>query len=92
MVLASGACLPALRIPIAAALWLQGIGLALIGVGGAYAFARGTHVGAGFRSGIHPGLGIDPLSGFFLVVIAVTAIPVLVYAAGTSRARRAVVP
>jgi len=82
VVLAAGACLPTLRIPIAAALWLQGIGLALIGAGGACAFARGTDVGAGFRSGIHPGLGIDPLSGFFLVVIAVTAIPVLVYAAG----------
>lgn len=82
LVLATGACLPILRVPIATALWLQGIGLTLTGLAGAIVFARGTHVGAGFRSGMHPGLGIDPLSGFFLVVIAVTAIPVVVYAAG----------
>jgi len=82
LVLATGACLPILRVPIATALWLQGIGLTLTGLAGAIVFARGIHVGAGFRSGMHPGLGIDPLSGFFLVVIAVTAIPVVVYAAG----------
>ena len=85
LVLATGACLPILRVPIARALWLQGIGLTLTGLAGAIVFGRGTHVGAGFRGGIHPGLGIDPLSGFFLVVIAVTAIPVVVYAAGYLR-------
>ena len=82
IVLAAGALLPIVRVPITAALWLQGTGLALTGLAGAIAFVRDTHVGAGFRSGLHPGLGVDPLSGFFLVVIAVTAIPVLVYASG----------
>jgi hydrogenase-4 component B len=82
IVLAAGALLPIVRVPITAAFWLQGTGLALTGLAGAIAFVRDTHVGAGFRSGLHPGLGVDPLSGFFLVVIAVTAIPVLVYASG----------
>ena len=81
-VLAAGALLPVVRVSIAPALWLQGIGLALTGLAGAIIFARGLQVGSNFRTALHPGLGVDPLTGFFLVVIAVTAIPVLVYAGG----------
>ena len=37
-------------------------------------------LGAAFRSAIAPALGLDPLSGFFLVVLALTAVPALVFA------------
>ena len=37
-------------------------------------------VGSGFRDGIEPALGIDRLSGFFLVTIALTALAALLYA------------
>jgi len=80
--LAAGALAPCARIPVAAALWCQGIGLALAGAAGAVVLAGHAAVGSAFRSGIHPGVGIDALTGFFLVVIAVAALPVLVYAAG----------
>jgi hydrogenase-4 component B len=82
VVLAAGALAPFGRVPIVAALWCQGTGLALLGIAGAVIVAGHAPVGSAFRSGIHPGLGIDALTGFFLVVIAVVALPVLVYAAG----------
>lgn len=91
IVLAAGAVAPVARVQLVTVLWLQGIGLALVGLAGGIVFARGIDVGSGFRGGVHPAIGLDPLTGFFLVVIGVTAIPVLVYAGGylpgTPRAR-----
>jgi hydrogenase-4 component B len=82
IVLAAGSVAPGVRVPVVGALWCQGIGLALIGAAGAVVVGGHEAVGSAFRSGIHPGVGIDALTGFFLVVIAVTALPVLLYAAG----------
>lgn len=58
----------------------QTVGATLMGVGGAAVLVRGEPVGAAFRSDVAPALGVDPLSGFFLVVLAITAVPALVFA------------
>jgi len=81
-ILAVGAVLPFARVPLVAALWTQGVGVGLVGLAGGTAFVADRTVGAAFRAGVHPGFGIDPLSGFFVAVVAVAAVPVLVYAAG----------
>lgn len=77
-----GAVLPVTGVPLTVALWFQGVGVGVVGLAGSLAFFGDRVAGSGFRAGIHPGLGIDQLSGFFLVVIAVTAVPVLVYTDG----------
>jgi hydrogenase-4 component B len=58
-----------------AGLTVQSVGALLTGVAGAWVLARGHAVGAGFRSDVHPALGLDPLSGFFLVVVAAVGAP-----------------
>ncbi len=65
---------------LSVALATQAAGTALLGVAGASVLLGGAPVGAAFRSGIAPALGLDPLSGFFLLVLAVTAVPALVFA------------
>ena len=59
---------------------VQAAGMALLGVVGVAALTGGDRVGSGFRSVVAPALGVDPLSGFFLAVLALTAVPTLVFA------------
>ena len=80
--LAVGALLPVVARGVRAAIVIQALGVGALGVAGAVVFAGHASVGAGFRSGIHLGIGIDALSGFFLVVIAASAVPVLAFADG----------
>jgi hydrogenase-4 component B len=82
IVLAGGVLLPLARVSLAVAIWVQGVGVGIVGIAGAIAFFGDRVAGSGFRAGVHPGFGIDPTSGFFLIVIAVTAVPVLVYSVG----------
>jgi hydrogenase-4 component B len=82
-VLAAGGLL-ALRSP-RAGLTLQALGMTALGVTGATVLADGTAIGAGFRGGVSPALGVDALSGFFLALLAVTAVPALVFARGYLR-------
>ncbi|MGD0455262.1 MAG: proton-conducting transporter membrane subunit [Solirubrobacteraceae bacterium] len=63
-----------------AGLALQSIGAALLGVAGAWVLASGHHIGAGFRGGLHPAFGLDGLSGFFLLIIAVVGAPAALFA------------
>jgi hydrogenase-4 component B len=76
------------------ALGLQTAGMAVLGVAGMAALTGGHDAGAAFRSDVSPALGVDALSGFFLVVLAVTAVPTLIFARGyldaTVAGRRAV--
>jgi hydrogenase-4 component B len=71
---------------LAAARWVdrgllvQGAGMLLLGVAGLAVLIDGTPVGGGFRSAVDPALGLDPLSGFFLVVLCVVALPALAFA------------
>src|SRR3954451_14980882 len=59
---------------------LQILGIALLGVAGAAVLISGDVLGSAFSAEISPAFGLDPLSGFFLALLAVTAIPALVFA------------
>jgi hydrogenase-4 component B len=63
-----------------AGLVVQCAGMTLLGVAGVAVLTGGEVLGAAFRSTIAPALGLDPLSGFFLAVLALTAVPTLVFA------------
>ncbi|HEX6024072.1 MAG TPA: proton-conducting transporter membrane subunit [Solirubrobacter sp.] len=78
--LALAGALTALPGALRAGLAAQAAGMALLGAAGAAALFSGESVGAQFRDGVSPALGLDPLSGFFLSLLAVTAVPTLIYA------------
>ncbi|MFZ2050489.1 MAG: hypothetical protein WAU69_06095, partial [Solirubrobacteraceae bacterium] len=63
-----------------AALAVQSAGVALLGAAGGWVLASGHAVGAGFRGEVHVAFGIDGLSGFFLLVIAVVGAPAALFA------------
>ncbi|MGV1050364.1 MAG: proton-conducting transporter membrane subunit, partial [Solirubrobacterales bacterium] len=56
------------------------VGVAAIGAGGALVLFGSAPIGAGFHDGLHPALGVDGLSGFFLATIALVAVPALIFA------------
>jgi hydrogenase-4 component B len=87
--LLAGVAAPVAPRGLAAALSAQTAGVLLLGVAGAAVLFGHDPVGAGFRSEIAPALGIDALSGFFLVVLALAAIPATVYARAYLRPDRA---
>jgi hydrogenase-4 component B len=62
------------------ALWAQVIGACTLAAGGVAVLASGHGVGASFHWTVDPAFGIDGLSAFFLVVVAATAVPALLYA------------
>ena len=78
--LAAGGVMAAVPGRLRAGLWLQAAGMALAGVAGVIVLAGDSAVGADFHSGIAPALGLDPLSGFFLAVLALSAVPALTFA------------
>jgi hypothetical protein len=53
----------------------QATGMALVGIAGLAVFASGDELGASFTSSFEPHLGVDPTSGFFLVVLGVVGAP-----------------
>ena len=59
---------------------LQALGTVLLGASGAAVLLGADRVGAAFTSGFAPALGLDALSGFFVLVLAITAVPALVFA------------
>ncbi|MEI8081842.1 MAG: proton-conducting transporter membrane subunit, partial [Actinomycetes bacterium] len=61
-------------------LWIQVAALIGVAAVAAMLLVGSASIGSAFVNGIHPSMGIDPLSAFFLLVIAVTAVPVLVFA------------
>lgn len=65
---------------VRAALLAQALGLAAVGVAGAVCLVAGRSLGSGFVNGFDPTAGIDPLSGAFLVMVAVVGVPAAVYA------------
>jgi hydrogenase-4 component B len=80
LLLGVGTLAPLARATLATALTLQAAGIALLGAVGAVVLFGAPAIGAGFRDGFSPGLGIDGLTGFFLATLAVVAVPSLVYA------------
>ena len=81
-ILVAGTTLAARDRLLGAALWTQAIGLALTGVSGGVCLLAGREVGSAFTSDLEPAVGIDPLSGFFLVIVAVVGVPAAIYATG----------
>ena len=63
-----------------AALAAQAAGMVSLGVGGAWVLFSGHALGAGFRGDVHPALGLDGLSGFFVLVVAVVGAPAALFA------------
>ncbi len=63
-------------------LWVQASGLAVLFAGSGGMLLQRAHTGSPFADSASPLLGIDPLSAFFLTVIAATAAPILLYAGG----------
>ena len=59
---------------------VQAAGMTLLGVVGITVLTGGEVLGAGFRSSVGLAFGLDPLSGFFLSVLALTAVPTLIFA------------
>lgn len=83
--LAAGAVAQALSRHLRVGLATQIAGLGLVAsaglaalLAGARAAARG-HAGTAFHAGIAPAFGLDPLSGLFLALLALTALPTLIY-------------
>lgn len=96
-VLVVGAALVAAGMPLSAArrasaaLTAQIAGALLLIAGSVAVLAQGGTVGAGFHSDVHPSLGLDGLSAFFVIVVAAGAVPPLMFARDSlvaSRARR----
>jgi hydrogenase-4 component B len=80
--LALGGLTAALPRGLRAGLVAQAIGVSLLGATGAALVAGDDAIGASFASDVAPALGLDALSGFFLAVLAVTALPALAFARG----------
>jgi hydrogenase-4 component B len=59
---------------------MQSLAMVLLGLAGIWVLASGHNLGAGFRGGVHPAFGLDGLSGFFLVVVAVVGAPATLFA------------
>src|SRR5665213_81529 len=62
------------------ALALQAVGMGAVGVSGAAILFGAPSLGVRFRSSFSPAFGVDRLSGFFLVVLALIAVPAALYA------------
>lgn len=75
-----GGILGAVRSQLAASLAVQIAGACALAGGGVAVLASGHDVGASFRWTLDPAFGIDGLSAFFLVVVAATAVPALLFA------------
>ena len=80
LTIALGGGVAAVRDRLRAGLLVQAGGMALLGVAGLVTLTSGDHAGSAFRSTVAPALGLDPLSGFFLAVLGLTAVPTLVFA------------
>ncbi len=78
--LAAGTLLPVSRGGARCALLAQMVGTALIGLAGALVLFGAAAVGSDFEDTLRPRLGVDPLTGFFLVTLATAAVPALAFA------------
>jgi hydrogenase-4 component B len=78
--LALGGVLAAVRGRVRMGLSVQTAGIALLGLAGVLELTSGSRVGSPFSSALAPAFGVDGLSGFFLAVLALAAVPTLVYA------------
>ena len=72
LVLLAGALVAAARCSPRSGLAVQALGAVCLGAAGVWVLASGHVVGSGFHGGVRPAFGLDGLSGFFLLVVALT--------------------
>ena len=82
VLLLAGAVAPAATRAVRDGMLLQAAGATLIGIAGGAVLWSGDTIGSSFRGGIHPALGVDRLSGVFLLMLGIASGPVLVFASG----------
>ena len=82
LAVAAGGVLSARRDFLVVGLAAQAAGVVALGAAGAAVLLGAPSVGSAFTGGAGVGLGIDPLTGFFLVTLAVAGVPALIYALG----------
>jgi hydrogenase-4 component B len=75
-----GGLITSIRGGLRAGLAVQAASMTVLGVVGIGVLVGGDVLGAPFRSAVAPAFGLDPLSGFFVAVLALTAVPTLVFA------------
>lgn len=80
LIIALGSVIAAFRGLLRTGLFFQAAGTTVLGVVGLLALLGSKHAGSPFHNAVSPALGIDPFTGFFLVVLAMTAVPTLIYA------------
>lgn len=88
LLLAAGTAGATSRRLLAPALALQSLGSVLAGVAGMIVLVSGDPIGRAFTDELAPRVGVDPLSGFFVAVVALVAAPAAVYAIGYLRDAR----
>jgi hydrogenase-4 component B len=76
---ALGGALCIWRRAFSAGLWLQAAGAAGVSVSGFWALGARTTLGDAFTSSFAPRLGVDGLSGLFLGILGLIAVPALVF-------------
>ncbi|HUZ85260.1 MAG TPA: proton-conducting transporter membrane subunit [Mycobacteriales bacterium] len=58
-------------------------GIVVVGASGAAVFAGAPAIGGPFRDAVAPAVGVDPVTGFFLLALAVVAVPGVLFAVGS---------
>lgn len=80
LVLLAGTLVSAARRSPRSGLAMQCIGTVCLGGAGVWVLASGHAVGAGFHGGVRPAFGLDGLSGFFLLIVAIVGAPATLFA------------
>ena len=80
LVLLAGTLVSAARCSPRSGLTVQCLGMVCVGVAGVWVLASGHSVGSGFHGGVRPAFGVDGLSGFFLLIVAIVGAPATLFA------------
>jgi hydrogenase-4 component B len=80
LVLLAGTLVSAARHSPRSGLAVQSLGTVCLGGAGVWVLASGHAVGAGFHGGVRPAFGLDGLSGFFLLIVAIVGAPATLFA------------
>ncbi|HVA20215.1 MAG TPA: proton-conducting transporter membrane subunit [Solirubrobacteraceae bacterium] len=80
LVLLAGTLVAAARRSPRSGLAVQSLGTVCLCAAGVWVLASGHAVGAGFHGGVRPAFGLDGLSGFFLLIVAIVGAPATLFA------------
>ncbi len=85
LLLAAGTGLAPVRDLLRPGLAVQALGAGLVGIAGAWAVIAGETAGSSFTGAFELRVGVDPLSGVFLLALGMVGAPALVHATGYLR-------